>query len=102
MPGSETFGQMLKRLRTDRNMTLRELEKEVGVKYAYLSQLEAGLAKPSEQLARKLATFFGEDEERFIFLAREIPKVIDELKKKFPKQAPAFFRKTLKEEEDEK
>lgn len=102
MAGTETFGQMLKRLRTDRKMTLRDLEKEVGVKYAYLSQLEAGLAKPSEDLARKLAKFFGEDEEKFVFLARDIPKVIDDLKKKFPKQVPAFFRKTLKEEEEEK
>jgi transcriptional regulator with XRE-family HTH domain len=99
---NETFGQMLKRLRKDRPLTLRDLEKEIGVKYAYLSQLEAGLAKPSEELARKLAKYFGEDEEKFVFLARDIRKVIDDLKKKYPKQAPAFFRKVLKEERGEK
>lgn len=95
MTQKETFGQVLRRLRNDRKWTLRDLEKKIGVKYAYLSQLEAGLAKPSEELAKRLANLFKEDEEKFIFLARDIPKVINDLKKKFPKQAPLFFRKAL-------
>jgi len=53
------------------------------------------LSKPSEELAKRLANLFKEDEEKFIFLARDIPKVINDLKKKFPKQAPLFFRKAL-------
>ena len=97
MKSDEPFGKMLRRLRNDRGWTLRDLEKKAGVKYAYLSQVEAGLAKPSEELARKLARIFGEDPEEFIFRARDIPKVIDELKKKYPKTAPAFFRKAAKE-----
>lgn len=101
MSGDEPFGKMLRRLRNDRGWTLRDLEKKAGVKYAYLSQVEAGLAKPSEELAKKLAGIFGEDEEKFIFRAREIPKVIDELKKKYPNTAPAFFRKAAEEGGDE-
>ena len=101
MKNEEPFGKMLKRLRNEQNWTLRDLEKKAGVKYAYLSQVEAGLAKPSEELAKKLAGIFGEDEEKFIFRAREIPRVIEELKKKYPKTAPAFFRKAAEEGEDE-
>ena len=97
MKNDERFGKMLKRLRNEQSWTLRDLEKKAGVKYAYLSQLEAGHAKPSEQLARKLARIFGKDPEEFIFRAREIPKVIDELKKKYPKPAPAFFRRAAEE-----
>ena len=97
MKNDERFGKMLKRLRNEQSWTLRDLEKKAGVKYAYLSQLEAGNAKPSEQLARKLAKIFGQDPEEFIFRAREIPKVIDELKKKYPKTAPAFFRRAAEE-----
>jgi len=97
MKSDEPFGKMLRRLRNDRGWTLRDLEKKAGVKYAYLSQVEAGLAKPSEELARKLARIFGEDPEEFIFRARDIPKVIDELKKKYPKTAPSFFRKAAEE-----
>lgn len=100
MRDDEPFGKMLKRLRKDKmNWTLRDLEKKVGVNYAYLSQLEAGLAKPSEELAKKLAKIFGEDPEEFIFKARDIPKVIDEIKKKYPKTAPSFFRKAAEEGE---
>ena len=97
MNSDEPFGKMLRRLRNDKGWTLRDLEKKAGVKYAYLSQVEAGLAKPSEELAKKLARIFGEDEEEFVFKARDIPKVIDELKKKYPKTAPAFFRKAAEE-----
>jgi len=100
MKNEEPFGKMLKKLRNDRNWTLRYLGEKAGVKYAYLSQLETGQAKPSEQLARKLARIFGKDPEEFIFRARDIPKVIDELKKKYPKTAPAFFRKAAEEGEE--
>jgi len=93
----ETFGKWLKRRRTEKGLTLRDLEKEVNAKYAYLSQLETGMAKPSEELAKRIAEFFGEDEEKVLFLARDIPKVINDLKAKYPKSVPKYFRKVLKE-----
>jgi len=95
----ETFGRILKRLRTKRDLTLRELAKELSITYAYLSQLEADLAKPSEELARRIALFFGEDEEKLLFLARDIPAQIQEIKEKFPNIAPAYFRRALKKED---
>jgi transcriptional regulator with XRE-family HTH domain len=95
----ETFGKILKRLRNQRDLTLRELATDLRITYAYLSQLEADLAKPSEDLARRIAQFFGEDEEKLLFLARDIPAQIQEIKDKFPNIAPTYFRRALKKED---
>ena len=95
----ETFGKFLKRLRNQRDLTLRELAIKLRITYPYLSQLEADLAKPSEDLARRIAHFFGEDEEQLLFLARDIPAQIQEIKEKFPNIAPTYFRRALRKED---
>lgn len=103
MAKGETFGELLKRLRTENDLTLRELAEKLGVKHSYLSQLETGMAEmPSEDLARKVAKEFNQDEEKIVFLARKIPEQIQKIKEKYPKVAPSYFRKILKKKEDEK
>lgn len=91
----EAFGQFIKKLRETKEWTLREAAEKIGgVNFAYLSQLEAGVAKPSEYLARRIAKAYGADEENLVFQAREIPKQIDEIIQKFPNASAAYFRKT--------
>src|SRR4051794_3684053 len=55
---AETIGERLRRLRTERGLSQRELSAP-GVSYAYISRIEAGARRPSvkalRQLARKLA-----------------------------------------------
>lgn len=89
----ETFGHLLRDLRTKKGLTLRELAKELAISHAYLSQLETNLAKPSEDLARRVARFFETDAESLMFFARDIPGQIQEIKEKYPHVAPAYFRK---------
>jgi len=80
----------------DKGLTLRQLATAVDSNYAYLSQLEADLAKPGEELVKRITKYFGEDEERMLFLARGIPAQIREIKEKFPNIAPSYFRKAAK------
>lgn len=54
----ETIGQRLRRLRTDRGMSQRELSSP-GVSYAYISRIEAGTRQPSVKALRKLARKLG-------------------------------------------
>jgi transcriptional regulator with XRE-family HTH domain len=75
------------------------LADKLGVKHSYLSQIENRLAIPSEELARKIAQVFGQDEERVVFLARDVPKQIREIKEKYPHQAPAYFRRVIRKED---
>ncbi len=51
---AETIGKRLRRLRTERGLSQRELASP-GVSYAYISRIEAGTRQPSVKALRKLA-----------------------------------------------
>jgi transcriptional regulator with XRE-family HTH domain len=68
----------------------------MGITLPYLSQIEADLAIPSEPLARAIARHFGANEEELVFLARRVPKQLDELMEKFPNATEAYFRRVTK------
>ena len=56
----ERFGEKLRALRKQRTLTMRELAKALGfATHGYLGDLESGRAKPSLELALKIADFFG-------------------------------------------
>ena len=56
----ERFGEKLHMLRKQRGLTLRELAKALGfATHGYMGDLESGRAKPSLELAVKIAVFFG-------------------------------------------
>jgi transcriptional regulator with XRE-family HTH domain len=54
----ETIGQRLRRLRTERSLSQRELSAP-GVSYAYISRIEAGARQPSVKALRMLARKLG-------------------------------------------
>src|SRR6185503_11681074 len=54
----ETVGERLRRLRTERHLSQRELASP-GVSYAYISRIEAGTRQPSVKALRKLARKLG-------------------------------------------
>jgi tetratricopeptide (TPR) repeat protein len=54
----ETIGQRLRRLRTERGLSQRELSSP-GVSYAYISRIEAGTRQPSVKALRMLARKLG-------------------------------------------
>ena len=57
-PEAETIGQRLRRLRTERRLSQRELSSP-GVSYAYISRIEAGTRSPSVKALRMLARKLG-------------------------------------------
>ena len=57
-PATETIGQRLRRLRSQRAMSQRALAVP-GVSYAYISRIEAGTRQPSVKALRKLAAKLG-------------------------------------------
>src|ERR671934_664917 len=61
-PLMETIGQRLRRLRTDRGLSQREIASP-GVSYAYISRIEAGSRNPSVKALRMLAAKLGVPEE---------------------------------------
>jgi len=57
-PLNESIGSRLRRLRTERGMSQRELSGP-GVSYAYISRIEAGARRPSVKALRTLAQKLG-------------------------------------------
>jgi putative transcriptional regulator len=56
----ERFGEKLHTLRKQHGLTLRELAKALGfATHGYMGDLESGRAKPSLELALKIADHFG-------------------------------------------
>lgn len=85
----EGFGERLRRLRLNKfgsPLSLRVAATRLGITHPYLVQLESGSEKPSEELARRIARFFEEDEQEMVFVARGAAKAITELVEKFPQR----------------
>src|SRR5699024_9309319 len=55
---SDNFGNYLKLLRKQKGLTLVKLQEETGISNSYLSQIENNQFTPSNDILRKLATFY--------------------------------------------
>lgn len=63
----EFDGLMLNRIRTHRKITLRKMEKDIGISNAYLCQIETGKIKnPSLDVLYKISNYFDLPMELFI------------------------------------
>lgn len=55
----QKFGEKLRRLRTSKELTLKELALKLGLTaHGYLSEIEAGKKKPTAEFVLKVARFF--------------------------------------------
>lgn len=90
------FGTKLRELRQKKEKGIKDLAPELNVTYTHLSNIELGYKKPSEDFVRRVAEYFGENEEKLLILAGYIPDDISEILSKHPKEAPTFLRKKFK------
>lgn len=57
------FGEQLTRLRTEKNLTVKEICSQVSIPQSRLSELERGVRIPTAGQTARLETFFGLDAE---------------------------------------
>jgi transcriptional regulator with XRE-family HTH domain len=55
----KTFGEYLRELRESRDISVRELARQLAVSAAFLSDVELGRRHPSEEVLGRLATLLG-------------------------------------------
>jgi len=91
----KSFGENLRQIRKDRQITQRELASKIGVDFSYISKIETGaLEPPSEEIIIKISKVLEVDEETMIMLAKKIPTsykeiiVEDELAGLFLREVP--------------
>jgi transcriptional regulator with XRE-family HTH domain len=59
MPRARPFGRTLKRLRTERGLSMYALAKRSGISDVYIGKLEAGRSDPTLGMLRRLAKALG-------------------------------------------
>ncbi len=80
-----TFGEVLKKIRTDKQMSLRDLGKELDLSFTFVDKVEKGISPASENFLEKVLECFPLHRKELIeaYTKDNIPAVvIDELKKK--------------------
>jgi transcriptional regulator with XRE-family HTH domain len=86
-----TFGKRLRLARKEKGMTLRQLAKEAGVNFTYLSKIENERVQytPAAGTIRDLARILRADSLEFLHLANKLPKELEPLNANV--QARRFF-----------
>ena len=95
MDTETNFGTLIKQARKDKGYSQRELAKQLGVDFTYLSKLENDSAKyaPKEEVIRKLAHYLDLEEDKLIFLAGRVPSEDEDLIKEHYENMPLLFRR---------
>jgi len=93
MKKSETFGERIRRRRTELGIGLREAARQADISATFMSRIETGAEKavPAEKVIRKLADMLQDDFDELMTLAGRIPREVTDYVKADPGM-PEFLR----------
>lgn len=78
MSNNKEFGEFLFKLRMDHKLTLTQSGKNIGISTNYAGELERGDKIPSDEIVRKIAIFYGIQEEQLFAIMKRVPLGIKE------------------------
>ena len=89
----EAFGELIRRLRKERHLGLRDTAEKVGITAGYLSRIEKGVEQypPREEIIRQLAELLEQDFDLLMQLAGRVSGEMKDLFGDDPK-LPEFLR----------
>ncbi|MFP4007356.1 MAG: helix-turn-helix domain-containing protein [Spirulinaceae cyanobacterium] len=92
---NKKFGDLIRQARKDKGYSQRELAKQIGLDFTYLSKLENDRADyaPKEDVIRAIARNLNLDQEELIFLAGRIPQQEEDVLRQNYKDMPLLFRR---------
>ena len=93
---SNWLAERLETLFAGDGLTVQHVSDETGIPRSYLSLMKTGRQVPSEEVVRKLARYFHEDEEAWAFHTKGEP-VIEALRQKYPTALPKYARRISRE-----
>ena len=94
----KTGGEIIRELRVNKGLTIKEVAEKVGLHYVFFSRLERDLEKPSEETIKKIAEIlnYNDDVNVLITAFGRIPKNIEKVILDDPElinQLPQFYKK---------
>jgi DNA (cytosine-5)-methyltransferase 1 len=90
---NDRLGKILKDLRRQKGIGLKQLSKTLGVDRAHLSRIETGKVLPADPLLRRLCRRLGGDIEVLTILSGRLPKDIQDLFAEKPKEVVSYLRR---------
>lgn len=88
----ERFGAALRRLRARDGISIKRLAPALGVNYSYVSKLESGSARPSEELVQRVARYFNVAPDPLLLAADRVPDDVLRILQEEPEEAVATLR----------
>ena len=95
------FGNLIKRLRKKKGLTLRQLAEEISVSFVNISHIENGRVETSEKVIKELAKALDYDVDKLLATADSINDDVKNIIKKLPNAVPEFLRTAKNLTEDE-
>jgi transcriptional regulator with XRE-family HTH domain len=99
---SMAFGNLLRELRQKQKVGIKQVARDLGVNYTYLSKLENEKAKPSQHFVEKIADYFGCDKDLLCIAADKIPEDAMEAIRRQPAEALKFLRQLLQDDNNKR
>jgi len=87
-----TFGNLLKKLRYQKDIGIKKLAAEINVDYAYLSRIENDKLKPSERAIEMISKYFNYNKDELMILGDKIPEDIKAILRENPEEAMSYLR----------
>lgn len=97
---TDTLGSYIRRARSAKRVTLRQLAAAVGVTPSYISDIENDRRAPSEDLLQRIAEHLELDLDELLALRGRLDQATEEYLRRFP-AAVKLFRRIAKQELDE-
>ena len=88
-----TFGKLLKSLRNEKRVSIKQLAAELGLNYTYISKLENSKVNPSSKVISKFSDYFNYSSDELMLAADKIPKDILEILKNNPQETVIYLRR---------
>lgn len=93
MTKKQTFGQVLRKARSERKFSLRKFAEQVGVSPTYLSQVEQdNVMPPTADRVKRMADLLGENSDEWIALAGRVPEDVPGIIHQQPTEMPQLLR----------
>lgn len=100
------FGELLKKIRTEKGLSLRDLSAETGISFSFIGKVEKGLVPASENFLEKIIEYFPLYKDEFVSAYSKTyisDIVLENLKKNVEKRSiiEIFFEKLSVEDKKE-
>ncbi|NLS96647.1 MAG: helix-turn-helix transcriptional regulator [Planctomycetaceae bacterium] len=87
------FGQRIRQLRVDRELTLREFARLLDLSPTYISQVEqCKFSPPTEERVRQMAVLLQQDSDELLALAGHVSGDLPEIIRAQPREMASFLR----------